>query len=143
MKKLIKLTGLYVRLREKDFEYKSLLKHSKEEVDEYINKLQAFQSNKDNYIIKHFPILLDINEVVLVMPRIKLEKLQNDYEIATPKDINLGTNIYIRNKLEGFRFEQTIVVRLNKYEFVLQDNFLHLIDVRQITHWQPLPEVPK
>ncbi|THA09430.1 DUF551 domain-containing protein [Rodentibacter pneumotropicus] len=50
--------------------------------------------------------------------------------------------IFVPKTERNQSFEQHIAVRLNKYEFALQDNFLHLFDTRQISHWKPLPKPP-
>ena len=36
-----------------------------------------------------------------------------------------------------------ILFRTSKYECLVKDNSFYTVDVKDITHWQPLPESPK
>ena len=36
-----------------------------------------------------------------------------------------------------------ILFRTSKYECLVKGNSLYTVDVKDITHWQPLPEPPK
>lgn len=114
MTKFIKLTALSINLKETDRDHPGL-GCTKKERDDYYQYLKEFCASKENYDIKKYPMVFNVDEISIFAKRTRLQSIPA-LDCIPPDDLNLGSVIKIknRNNNENYRGHATDVITVEE-----------------------------